>query len=76
MHKGEERDWNIEVIRTEGTVKISVQGHIEKLPLLGVPSEMFLPHDSEGLLIEASAEGPVAPVWREGGYDEWVERFR
>lgn len=76
LHKGEEADWNIEIIRADNKVRISIMGHMAPLPLLGVPSKMFLPHDDDGLKIKTEAEGPISPGWREGTYDEWVDQFR
>ncbi len=76
VHSGSDEDWNIEVIRSGKSIRIEIDGSIKELPLLGLPSRFYLPHDGENLKVEVEAENSTVPVWREGTYDEWVGPFR
>ena len=76
FHITDEDDWIIEIIRANNEVEVEVSGHLKPLPLLGLPSLVYLPHDNEGLFIEVQAQGPSSPMWREGNLNDWIEPYR
>ena len=76
LHKDGDGDWNIEIVRQSNSVAISLTGHMQELPILGLAAHLYLPHDAEGLLIEAKAQAVSHPSWREGSYEDWVEPYR
>ncbi len=76
FHAGSDDDWNIEIVRSQETVSITIVGHMKEIPLLGTPSLLYLDHDEAGIVLKASASGVISPSWREGSYEQWAEQFR
>ncbi len=76
LHSGLNDDWNIEIIRSDNQVQISITGHMHQLPLLGLTSKFIIPHDGDELRIQVEAQAQTKPAWIEGDYYEWTDSFR
>ncbi len=75
FHIGDENEWDIDVIRGAGSVRVVIKGHLKAIPVLGSSACAFLNRDDQGLIIEVESEQITEPSWREGDYETWTEGF-
>ena len=76
---GGSQSWEIECGRaadTGGTVRVSIEGHVRPLPILGAFAGAMGEVNGYGdvrMRVDVSYEG--RPEWLEGEYAEWVEMW-
>lgn len=79
FHAGGSQSWEIECGRaadTGGTVRVSIEGRVRPLPILGAFAGAMGEVNGYGdvrMRVDVSYEG--RPEWLEGEYAEWVEMW-
>ena len=79
FHAGGSQSWEIECGRaadTGGTVRVSIEGYVRPLPILGAFAGAMGEVNGYGdvqMRVDVSYEG--RPEWLEGEYAEWVEMW-
>lgn len=64
-------DWDIQIHVTNRSAKVSITGHFQPIPVIGMLVEAFGEKDDKGCVIKAEVEGNTQPSWVEGSYDGW-----
>lgn len=74
FHVGGQRDWSIDVRRSDGgrRVSVAIAGHLRPLPLFGVSMRLLGKRDGVGVRMEVEAEERMRPAWLGGSYGDWV----
>lgn len=75
FHVGGEDDWEVQIVRDERSVHVSIRGHVRPLPLMGVLASAFRSADGRGVILEASFSEKVRADWVGGTYDTWQEMW-
>ena len=72
---GGEDDWEVQIVRDERSVHVSIRGHVRPLPLVGVFASAFRSADGRGVILEASFSEKLRADWVGGTYDTWQEMW-
>lgn len=72
FHAGGGDAWEVAVMQDGGRVRVSVVGHAQPLPLVGVMAGLVGQTDGEGVLLLAEVERDMRSEWVGGDYGDWI----
>lgn len=79
FHAGGPLSWEIECVRAGGaggTVRVTIEGHVRPLPILGAFARGFGATNAQGdVRLQAEASYEARPSWLEGSYETWIAQW-
>lgn len=74
FHSGGEDDWEVrcEGAEGDGHAQVTIRGHCQPLPVLGILPALMGSMDDKGLVLEVTVGEQVRPSWLGGGYGDWT----